>query len=631
MDHLKKTRQLLIMKLFSEKKHHEYKNAALRFIQNYPDDAFGWKFSAIADFFLGEYQEAQKQILRAINLNKKDADSITVLGNILRHQGRIKEALECYERALEINKDQSAALNGKGLCLIDFKRSEESMEEAVKCFQRGLEINPNQAELYYNMGVAYAYLGRLDEAMNAHLQAIRLDPESHAAHNNLGLVLQDIGRLDEALTEFDQAIHLTHKKQVCYYSNKLFALNYHPDKSAEEIFSAYQEFDRLFGLPYHHQWRPHPNDPDPERRLRIGYISGDFRAHSTCYFLEPLLANHDHSQFEIFAYVNNVALDAQSWRYRELVDRWVPIAALDDAAAAERIRADRIDILIDLAGHTAGNRLGIFARRPAPVSTTWMGYGYTTGLSAIDYFLADPVFAPPGSEPLFAERLWYLDRPCFTYRPNPGMGEPGPLPALRQGFITLASLTRGIRINDRVIRVWSEILKRLPQARLVIDSKGMSSPGMQDHWAARFAVHGIARERLQIGCHSPPWDLLREIDLSLDCFPHNSGTTLCESLYLGVPFITLAGRPSVGRVGSAILTAAGHPEWIAHSEEDYIAKVLDLASDLDRLATIRANLRAELESSPLRDEPGFARAMERAYRTMWQQWCAGQTQSSNLH
>ncbi|NEV65427.1 glycosyltransferase, partial [Thiorhodococcus minor] len=283
---------------------------------------------------------------------------------------------------------------------------------------------------------------------------------------------------------------------------------------------------------------------------------------------------------------------------------WVDTRGLSDAALAERIRADAVDILIDLGGHTANNRLGVFARKPAPVSVSWMGYGYTTGLSAIDYFLSDAIMAPAGSEHLFAEQVWRLSAPAGVYRPRAGMGEVSALPALERGYVTFGTLSRGVRINHRVVRAWSALLARLPGSRLVVDSKDFVSEPAQRGLRERFAAHGIGAERLEIGYHSPPWEVLRGLDIGLDCFPHNSGTTLLESLYLGVPFITLAGRPSVGRAGATVLHGVGHPEWVADSEEQYVDKALDLASDLGRLASIRAGLRDALESGPWCDEAG---------------------------
>ncbi|MDE2259014.1 MAG: glycosyltransferase, partial [Betaproteobacteria bacterium] len=287
---------------------------------------------------------------------------------------------------------------------------------------------------------------------------------------------------------------------------------------------------------------------------------------------------------------------------------------------AERIHADGIDILVDLAGHTESNRLGVFACKPAPVSVSWLGYGYTTGLTAVDYLLTDDTSAPEGSEDLFSEKPWRLETPGYAYRPAEGMGSVSLLPALAQGFVTFGTLSRAVRINHRTVRVWAEILKRVDNARLVVDSKDFRDPAMQANLVKRLAAHGISQDRLEIGCHTPPWDVLRRIDIGLDCFPHNSGTTLFETLYMGVPYVTLAGRPSVGRLGSSILKGIGHPEWIAQDEAEYVDKAVALATDLPKLAIMRTGLRTEMEASPLMDEPGFARKVETAYRMMFANW-----------
>jgi predicted O-linked N-acetylglucosamine transferase (SPINDLY family) len=457
------------------------------------------------------------------------------------------------------------------------------------------------------------------EAERQFRQALELNPDFASAHNNLGCSLQDQGRHEESEASFRRALEL--RRAFGTSANLLFGLNYHPDKSAEDIYAAYGEFEEALAKPLYGAWRAHGNDRNVERRLKVGYVSPDFRRHSTRHFLLPLLAHHDRSRYEIVAYAELAKEDEITEQYRSHVDRWQPTNGLSDEALAEQVRADGIDILVDLAGHTKGNRLLVFARKPAPVSVSWLGYGYTTGVSAIDYLLTDEASAPLGSEPLFAEAPWRLATPGYVYRPAEGMGEVSPLPALQHGQVTLGTLTRSVRINHRVVRVWAEILKRLPEARLVIDSRNYQSSEMQDALAARFATHGIGRERLDIGFRSPPWDVLRSMDIGLDCFPHNSGTTLFESLYLGVPFVTLAGRPSVGRLGSSILEGVGHPEWIARSEEEYIEQAVALASDLPKLAGIRANLRQEMQASPLMDEAGFARRVEDAYRDMFKQWC----------
>ena len=428
-----------------------------------------------------------------------------------------------------------------------------------------------------------------------------------------------LAQLAQAQHSFDRALELC-DYAAPIYSSLLFALNYDPDKTGAEIFARYHDFDRRFGLPHRADWVAHTNPPATSRRLKVGYVSPDFKNHACSFFMEPLLAHHDAAVVEVYAYAELTHEDNATQRYKRYVEHWVPTRGMTDASLAQRIRADGIDILVDLAGHTAGNRLAMFARKPAPVSMSWMGYGYTTGLQAIDYYLTDAASAPLGCENVFSEQPWRLPGSYTAYRAPTTMGEVSALPALERGYVTLGTLTRGVRINHRTIRVWAAILRRLPTAHIVIDSSSFKDATVQQAAIDRFVAQGIAPERLHIGYNSPPWDVLRGIDIGLDCFPHNSGTTLFETLYMGLPFVSLAGRPSVGRIGSAILHGVGHPEWIAESEDDYVEKVLALASDLPALAQLRANLRAQMQASRLMDEAGFARTVEAAYQDMFARW-----------
>lgn len=601
--------QRRLVNFFQKKMYAEGEVVARRLIDRYPDDAFGWKAAGTMLLERHEYQDALTMLLRAISIAPHNTENLNTLGNILQKLNRLSEALDCCNRALEIDPDYAACHNTKGEILKALNRP----EEAIASVQKAIEIDPNLAQAHNNLGVLFSEKKQFKESLE-HLQiALTINPEFSGAYTNLASLLLEQWRWDEGLTAHAQAINLA-PENISTRSIQLFGLNYHPDKSAEDIFAAYRDFNQRCGEPHRAHWQPHANNRDPMRRLRIGYVSPDFRGHSVRNFLEPLLAHHDKSVVDVTAYAELTYEDAVTARYRSYCDHWVPTKGLSDAALAERIRADGIDILVDLAGHTANNRLGVFARRPAPISVSWLGYGYTTGLSAIDYFLTDAVMVPPGSEHLFAEQPWRIATPSLVYRPTEGMGEVGSLPALNRGYVTFGTLTRGIRINHRTIRVWSAILQQIPDARLIVDSGTFTTEAMQTLLAERFAAHGIDRERLEIGCHSPPWDVLHGIDIGLDCFPHNSGTTLIESVYMGVPFITLAERPSVGRIGSMILAGAGHAEWIAASEDEYIEKAVALASDLEHLATIRANLRDELENGPWRDEAGFARRVEQAYR-----------------
>ena len=390
--------------------------------------------------------------------------------------------------------------------------------------------------------------------------------------------------------------------------------------SAEEIFEYYKLYDQRFGLPHKDKWKPFAQLKAPKSKLKIGYVSPDFIEHSIKRLLLPTLAHHNHDKFEIFAFAELANEDKVTQEYKSYVDHWIRTDGIKDDELVQKIRSLGIDILVDLAGHTRNNRLTIFAQKPTPVSLSWWtGYGYTTGLSAIDYFLTDKVMAPKGSEHLFSEKLWKLKYHSFCcYKAQADMDRITPLSALSKGFITFGTLTRTIRINDRVIKAWADILTKVPNSKLIINSKNfLGNLKTAQNLKQKFKNHGISQSRLDFYYKTPPWDSMRQIDIALDCFPHNSGTTLTEHLYMGNPFITYSDRPSVGKIGASILETLGHPEWIATSEQEYIEKAVALASDPQKLSTIRQSLRAEMEASPLMDQKGFVRELEGAYQAMW--------------
>jgi predicted O-linked N-acetylglucosamine transferase (SPINDLY family) len=567
----------VLIAVFDRRNHSETEAAARAFVARHPRHPVGWKVLGAALHYLGRNAEAVQPMAQAALLAPNDSDAFTILGVILTSVSKLEDAKFSHEKALQIRPDNVDALSNLALTLIDMGR----FTEAQAHLKKALRLRPGLAALHLNLGKVYTNSGRLDQAEACYRDAIALEPNAAAT-----------------------------------YSNLLFALNYHPDKSGRDIYSAYVEYDRRFGAPIPASAQPATAHAGPRRRLKVGYVSPDFRRHSVGYFLEPLLAGHDRAQFEVHAYAELPAEDATTQRYKSLVEHWIATAGLSDDELARRIRADGIDILVDIAGHTRGNRLPVFAHKPAPVSVSWLGFGYTTGLTTIDYFLTDATVTPQGEEDLFSERPWRLDGPPFVYRPPPGMGEVSSLPALQNGYITFGSLSRAIRLNHHVIRVWSDILKHVGGSRLVIDSMDFQDSDMQQELAARFAAHGIARDRLTIGYHTPPWDVLRGMDISLDCFPHNSGTTLFESLYMGVPFVTLAGRPGVGRLGSSILNGLGRTEWIAQTEAQYVDIAVQLAHRVEALDDIRATLRQQMAKSVLMHEKGFAREVEAAYLGM---------------
>ncbi|MDH5479292.1 MAG: tetratricopeptide repeat protein, partial [Nitrosomonas sp.] len=561
--------------LFSKELYAEVIPLAQQMTEDFPNYDFGWKALGAGLKQMGRNADALTPLLRAAELSPNDAEIHNNLGITYKVLEQTDKAESSCRRALQIKPDLAEAHNTLGIILYTCNRFDEAeasyrealklkpdyacaynnlsntlqelsrLEEAEAYSYQALKIKPDYAAAYLTLGNISQHNGRPDEAEIRYRKALEIEPDYAAAHNNLSTTLHDLGRLDEAEAGFHQALQIAPDDDLAF-SNLLFTLNYSPDKSAEEIFKYYQEYETKYCLPLQKEWRPHSNDRNINRRLKIGYVSPDYRNHSVQFFLEPLLVHHDKQAVEVYAYAELITEDFVTARYKGYVDHWVPTRNMSDSALTERIRADGIDILVDLAGHSAKNRLQVFAHKPAPVSLSWLGYGYTTGLTAIDYFLTDIASTPQGSEELFSETPYRIATPSCSYRPCEGMGEVNPLPALTRGYITFGTLTRPVRINHRTIRVWSEILKRVQNSRLVIDNKAFREKTMQDMLADKFVAHGIARDRLEIDYHTPPWDVLRGTDIGLDCFPHNSGTTLFENLYMGVPYITLAGRPSVG-------------------------------------------------------------------------------------
>ncbi len=540
----------------------------------------------------GQWHEAERAYRAVLQIKPDHVPVLGSLGDMLKDLARHEEACHLYQRLLQLRPDCAEAYSNLGVGQKNLGR----YEAAEASYRRALQIKPALAETRSNLADLLRETGRLDEAMANYRLALLTKPDYAQGHNNFGLALNEVGAIHDAHASFQRAVQsrpeyaqahsnlantlkaMGHfaEAEASYrralqlkpdfadaHSNLLFTLNYHPDKSGAQVFEAYREYERQFGQPYRGHWRPHTNNPDPQRRLKVGYVSPALRQHSSRHFLEPLLAHHDKTVVEVVAYAELNREDAVTARYKGYFEHWVPTKGMSDDALAERIRADGIDILVDVAGHTAGNRLQVFARKPAPVSLHWLDFGYTTGLEAIDYYLTDWPTVPQGSEALFSEEPWRLDGPGLVYRPAEDMGQASELPALKNGHITFGTLTRAVRINHHTVRVWAQLLHRVPGSRLVVNSGDYRSATMQQALSAQFAAHGIDPQRLDIGHQSPPWDVLRGIDIGLDCFPHNSGTTLFESLYLGVPFVTLAGRASVGRMGCAILSGLGRPEWVS--------------------------------------------------------------------
>lgn len=637
------------------KEYSKLEEASLWLLQYLPRDGIAWDYLGVARIEMGQFPEANQALLKANEYVPNNAHILANLGNTLIALERCAEAATCLEKALEINPNLVVARNNLG----NAYRYMGKTEAAIEQLSIAISLDPNLSYLFNNLGLAYREHGMYSVAIDQYRNALRLQPDLVQVYPNLIDVLRQNGQVQESLLCSQHALSLTHDipeiwgaygdslreanhldsaieayiKALSFkqdsqssfnrriYTNLLFCLNYHPDLSAEVIFNAYKEFDERFGLPLRSTWKEFHNEKQAKKRLKIGYVTQAFYNHVCKYFLMPLLDHHDRNEVEVYAYANPPFEDETTQYYKSIVDHWVPTRELTDEDLVNRIRSDGIDILIDVAGHTNGNRLPVFARKPAPVSLHWLEYGYTTGLSAIDYYLTDKATVTNKSAHLFAEKVWCLDGPAYVYRPDTRGTELNESPFDKDGIITFGSLSRSTRINHHVVKVWATILDAMPNSRLIINSGDFKDVHVQEEMASRFMHFGIERSRLDFGFSSPSWNVLKRIDISLDCFPHNSGTTLIESIYMGVPFISLASRPSVGRIGSSVLTGIGREEWIAHSEEEYAQKVIILAHDVEQLRHLRKTLRSEMEQSLIMNEPAFARSVEKAYRQMWQIYC----------
>jgi len=570
----------------------------------------------------GQWDEARAAYIRALSLRPNYAEAYNNLGATLGDMGRFEEAVAAYHRALQLRPNFVEAFFNLGVTTTKCGR----LEETIAAFGEALRLKPDYAEGHYNLGIAYAMQGRLGAAIASYRRAIELRPDLVQAHNNLGNVLKDYREVDAAIASYQRALSLQPDSSLAL-SNLLFALHCSGDLSASAIFQEHVRWDEAHGRPLGKFIEPHRNEVQPARRLRIGYVSADFREHSVTYFLAGLLEHHDAEQMELFCYDAKPEADSTAARLRSVAAHWRTIEGQTDAQAAAMIREDRIDILVDLAGHTAGNRLPLFARKPAPIQVSWLGYCDTTGLRTMDYRFTDAVADPPGmTESLYTERLIRLPNVFACFRPVMDSPAVGSLPALARGFVTFASFHTLAKLNDRLLTAWAEILRRVDRSRLLIVAAGLDEEERRQCLGEFFSRHGIGPERLEMRARlSLPQYLAAhgEVDLLLDSHPYSGHTVGCHALWMGVPVVTQAGEQYCSRMMASVLTSVGLTSLVARTTAEYVATAVRSVADLGQLAELRSTLRDRLQSSPLMDEAGFARDFERACREMWIQWCKG--------
>jgi predicted O-linked N-acetylglucosamine transferase (SPINDLY family) len=563
---------------------------------------------------LGQSAEAVACLRRLVALQPDAADAHYRLANALLQTGDPDEAAAHYRQAVHLQPGHAEAHSNLGVALFDLGR----MAEAVASYGRALQARPDYPEALNNLGNALKELGGLDEAVAAFAQALRLRPDFADAHGNLGNVLTARGEVPEALASYRRALALR-PDLALVRSNYLLCLNYAPDAQDAELFAEHRRWGELHGreppeLP------PHRNDPDPERPLRVGYLADDFGATAFGCFVRPVLAAHDPARVLPFCYQRAPAPAGGAAAV------WRSLRGLAPARVAEVVRADGIDVLVDLLGHTRGHGLAVLPYRPAPVQVTWLGYPNTTGLASVAYRLTDAVADPPGGSVCHTEELVRLPGVFCCYGPPAGAPPVGPLPALREGRLTFGSHHNLAKLNPAVLDLWARVLRAVPSARLLLFRDTLRG-GARDRLLRQLAGLGVTPDRVETRetaaanlTYLAPY---HDVDVVLDAFPWSGHTTTCDALWMGVPVLTLRGSRHAGRMAASVLTAAGLAETVAATPDEFVARAVRLAADVKALAGLRAGLRERVAASALCDAVAFTRGLEDTYRALWRRWRAG--------
>ena len=657
------------------------------------DDVDAWYLLSCIHGMQGNMDEAGRCSRRVIALRPDHGEAHINLGNVLLSQGKPDEAIEHYQTAVRGNPNNPGALCSLGNALSSLGKHSEATanylaalrlnpnlveahynlgnsqmaqrqyNEAMNSFRQAIRLNPNYAAAYNNLGNAQKEAGDNNAAIESYRTAVRLQPDFARAYNNLAIVFREQDLLKEAYDAAQHALSIQSKfvdalismgnisidqgrpNIAIEYFQKVLniepnhpeahtclftMMHYRPEYSAESLFKVAQEWGNRF-TPDVQSLTSCDNSPDPQRRLRIGYVSGDYYNHPVGYFIESVLNNHDSQRYEIFCYYNHNKYDELTTRLQKKAHLWRNISGLSNDAIIEQIHADGIDILIDLSGHTDRNRLLVFSRKPAPIQITWLGYFDTTGLNTIDYIIGDRYLIPPDEEKRYTEQVLRLPNAYLCYSPPVEEIEPGPLPALINGKVTFGSFNNTAKITEEVIACWSRIMHALPHSQLYLKYKPLSNDDVQRRFLAQFAEHGIESTRIQLAGSSPRQEYLatyHQIDISLDPFPFNGCTTTMESLWMGVPVISLRGNRYVSHMGETILRHMGLDNHVTDNMDAYINKAVDLATNIPALKDIRSQLRKKLLDSTLCDGADFTRKLEVLYRDVWVSWCQKQNDTN---
>lgn len=571
---------------------------------------------------LGRFGDAEKAAKEAIEIHPGRSALHVNLGNVLLHSGKARPAVKAFRKALECDPTCSEAHLNLATLLGETRR----LAEVLDFIEHDIAVKGESAQRLASLALAQQAKGDLPAAEATCKKVLQIQP------NNVSALITLAG-CHSARADHHTAIAL-HERALAenpdmpaIYSNIAFDATYLPDISAEEVFTYHRGWADRFEKNGKKNLFAFEQSRQADRPLRIGYVSGDFGTHPVGFLLRDVIRNHDRQQFSIHCYSMMRGSDSITAEIRAHADTWVDALLMSDDELAEQVHQDRIDILVDLSGHTAYNRLPIFVRKPAPVQATWIGYFHSTGLNSIDYFITDPYTTPPGGGQLFSETPLCLPHSRFCYSPPEYTPEVAPVPAIARGGITFGSFNRVDKLVEPVIAAWVKILNAVPGSRLLLKAAAFENTQVSDELRRRFLAQGLERDRLELrGRSSHPAMLAEygEIDIALDPFPFNGGMTTLEALWMGVPVVTLEGSSVVARQSTSALVNIGLDELVFNDLDAYIKGATALASDLKRLATLRQEMRSRMANSPLCQAKQFTQDLEALYRRMWQAWCRGE-------
>lgn len=574
-------------------------------------------------FKQGKRQAAVQHYREAILLNPDYASAHNNLGYVLSLSGQRAEARACFENAIRCRPGYADPHHNLGIEL----KADADFTGAVAAFQEAIRINPGHADAHCNLGSTYLQMQRITEAWEAFQSAARLQPANPRFQTNLGAAALRLGRQQEAVAHFQRALQLN--PADAYTRSNLILVSSYCMSDADGLYVLCSEWDRVHAARLRDAVdKRYANTPDPERRLRVGYVSADFRNHAAAYWIEPLLEGaRQVEDVEVFCYSNSPVNDEVTHRLQLLADEWVGCAGMADDAMADRIRRDGIDILVDLSSHTEGNRLLVFARQPAPLQVSWFGLPISTGLQSVQYRITDAAIdLPETADRWYSEQLVRLDRFYAAFRPDAQSPPVGPSPAARGQGVTFASLNTLAKITPEMLELWASLLADKPGSRLLIQAAGLDSADMVAHVREVFFKRGVQEDRLLLRGWTNMQEFLKigdEVDIVLDPFPFNGGVTTCHALWMGLPVVTMIGETAASRVGASILGRLGLHQLVANDADAYRSAAIALAADVEQLAALRASMRDRMVAVGLLDGVDLARQAHAAFRQMWRAWCTG--------